>query len=220
MDVKILKIMQKGSSIIVRGNVTEVNEKLKMIGQEFKTNQINEGLVEITKITKRSKMNISETIESKLKNWSGYKQYTGNDILFTGSEITVRCIVSKFNKMNNDIFKVKKLEDGSFKIHKDVNKIIAKESITEDEYTLYNLQRLDENKLMMAKVVRREIIPVAHEVDVKHEAPEYQVDDEPTMEDDPEDFDGSPVLFDDDDDDEFTDEAAEDYINMMDQIID
>lgn len=220
MDVKILKIMQKGSSIIVRGNVTEVNEKLKMIGQEFKTNQINEGLVEITKITKRSKMNISETIESKLKNWSGYKQYTGNDILFTGSEITVRCIVSKFNKMNNDIFKVKKLEDGSFKIHKDVNKIIAKESITEDEYTLYNLQRLDENKLMMAKVVRREIIPVAHEVDVKHEAPEYQVDDEPTMEDDPEDFDGSPVLFYDDDDDEFTDEAAEDYINMMDQIID
>jgi hypothetical protein len=58
MDVKILKIMQKGSSIIVRGNVTEVNEKLKMIGQEFKTNQINEYLVEITKITKRSKMNI------------------------------------------------------------------------------------------------------------------------------------------------------------------
>lgn len=217
MDLKLLAIMQKGSSIIVRGNISEVNEQLKMINQKFSTNQINEDMVEITKITKRSKMNISETIERQLKDWSGYKQHIGDDIIFNGIEVTIRCIVSKFNKVNNEIFKVSKMENGSFRIYKDINKIMKKEFITEDEYNLFNLDVIDKNKMMMAKVVRSEMTP-SKPVMLENTSLEYAFEDD--SEDQESDFheDATSSDVDDDDDDEMN--MQDDEINLMDQTID
>jgi len=219
MEIELIKIMKKGSSIIVNKDIYSAKQELEKIEGQFSFEKLTNEFTKVTKTNNRKYMNTTESILKQINDWSGYNQHTGKQPIINGKESTIRCVVSKFNKMNNDVFRVVKTENG-ITLFKDVKKIIAKESITEDEYTLYNLQRLDENKIMMDKVVRREIIPVSHEKDLKHEVPEYQVDDEPTMEDDPEDFDGSPVLFDDNDDDD--DDISEDYyeIDMMDQIID